>query len=340
MEDAVTRTHAQQLVAAALYVGSRVVGVVLERLARHPNHVDLRAAGLAHTPDNAVRLQSLAARVCRQTLGEAPAAVVATPEGREGWRVQLVFADQRSPLRPYELADLQASWERAKTRAFGPAQPRATLADVRGREQDSERAVNDVRRAQERLLDAPSPESREAFAAALARAQVATGRLREALRSADPARAGQPLYHDALDLLVALRGDRHLTLVERDEAVGALVARAAGLAQGADLRVMLRPTQDREVWRAHLAFNFRDTPARSDRHVSPASVLARVLADGPSVAPLEVPAGRAAAAGKAHVSLALVQAVPTPQRPDITPRVPLDPPDVMRALDAPSRERG
>ena len=230
MEDAVTRTHAQQLIAASLYVGGRVAGRLLQQLLAHPNRVELRADGPMHTPHNALRLQSLAARVSREAVGEVPAAVVAEPDPHGGWRVHITFAAQRPPLRPYELTDLQTTWERAKLRAFGPAPARATPEQVVAREQDTDRALDALRQAQARLFRAPSAETRAAFRAVLNRVQVATDALRATLRRADPVRFDQPLHHDSLDLLVALRGDRQLTLVERDGAVRELFARLNGYA--------------------------------------------------------------------------------------------------------------
>jgi hypothetical protein len=339
MEDAVTRTHAQQLIAASLYVGSRVAGKLLRRLLTHPNRVELRADGLAHTPQNANRLQALAARVSRQAIGEPPAAVVAAPDPRGGWRIHLAFAEQRPPLQPFELTDLQATWERAKLRVFGPAPARATTQELLAREQDADRAFDAMRRAQARLFEAPSPETRAAFTAALNRAQVATDGLRATLRRLDPVRFDKPLHHDALDLLVALRGDERLTLVERDGAVRDLFARAAALGDPADLRVMLRPTRDPEIWRAHVAFNFRNTEARGPQHLNPASLQERILDQGPSQPAISVPAALAGqGTTPVQVSLALVQAVrEAPQRGGLAPSVPLDPPAAMRVVDGPSR---
>jgi hypothetical protein len=338
MEDAVTRTHAQQLIAATLYVGSRVAGKVLARLLAHPNRVELRADDLPHTPQNAERLQSLAARVSRQVLGEPPAAVVAAPDPRGGWHVQLAFADGRPPLQPFELTDLQTTWERAKLRAFGPVPARATPEQVVAREQDTSRALDDLRLAQARLFRAPSAETRAAFRAVLNRVQVATDVLRAALRRADPVRFDQPLHHDSLDLLVALRGDRQLTLIERDSAVRELFARAAALADPTDLRVFLRPTKDPEIWRAHVAFNFRNTEQRGPQHLNPASLQGRIVAAGPSVPALAVPAGRGLAL--AQVTLALVEPVRQKlQREGLAPAVQLEAPAAMRAVEGPSRER-
>jgi hypothetical protein len=338
MEDAVTRTHAQQLIAASLYVGGRVAGRMLEQLLTHPNRVELRADGPLHTPHNALRLQSLAARVSREAVGEVPAAVVAEPDPRGGWRVHVTFAAQRPPLRPYELTDLQAAWERGKQRTFGRPPARATVQQVLDREQDTSRALDDLRLAQARLFRAPSAETRAAFRAVLNRVQVATDVLRAALRRADPVRFDQPLHHDSLDLLVALRGDRQLTLIERDSAVRELFARAAALADPTDLRVFLRPTKDPEIWRAHVAFNFRNTEQRGPQHLNPASLQGRIVAAGPSVPALAVPAGRGLAL--AQVTLALVEPVRQKlQREGLAPAVQLEAPAAMRAVEGPSRER-
>ncbi len=180
----------------------------------------------------------------------------------------------------------------------------------------------------------PSPETRAAFAAALNRAQVASDNLRTALREADPVRYDRPLHHDRLDLLVGLQGDERLTLVERDHAVRTLLARAAALPDTSDLSVALRPTPQRDVWRTHVAFNFRNTPERGPQHLNPASLEATVLSAAPGVPALAV----SAAAGVARVSLAAIQAVRTPTRaPDERP-VSLDPPAAPLSRDVEERQ--
>lgn len=335
MEDAVTRTQAQQLIAAALYIGSRVVGATLRRLLAHPNRVELRADGLSHTPDNALRLQALAGRASKRALGEPPAAVVAAPDRRGGWRVHLAFADQRPPLKPYELADLQHAWESLKQREFGRDERRPALPEIKAREQDSDRAVDTVRRAQTRLFDAPSAETRLAFDTALNRAQVANDNLRAALRQADPVRFDQPLHHDALQFLLRPRGDERLTLVERDQAVRDLFARAAALPEPSELHVSLRPTLDRTTWRAHVAFNFRNTPERQVQHINPQSLQQAILAQGTSVPALAVQAGAAVA----QVTIAAIEAIRQPTRAATERAVRLDPPAPARPPEPPTRTR-
>ena len=332
MEDAVTRTHAQQLIAAALYVGSRLVGATLRRLLAHPNRIELRADGLAHTPDNAMRLQSLAERASKRALGEPPAAVVAAPDRRGGWRVHLAFADEHPPLQPHELADLQHTWESLKQREFGRDNHRPKLPEVKAREADADRAFDTLRRAQARLFAAPSTETRDEFRAAVNRAQVANDNLRTTLRRHDPVSFERPLYHDKLQFLVKPNGAEHLTLVERDKAVRDLLARAAALPDPSELHVSLRPTLDRSTWRAHVAFNFRNTPERQTQHINPQSLQQAILAQTPSVPAVAVQTG----AVVAQVTLAAIEAVRQPTRAATERAIRLDPPTPMRSPEVPA----
>jgi hypothetical protein len=119
MEDVVSRMHAQQLVAAALYVGSRAVGQVLQRALEQPNRIELHAPSVPGNAANASRLQALAAQAARRALGDTPAAVVAVPHPRDGWHVHVALAGERPVLQEWERRAVQDAWEHGLRREFG-----------------------------------------------------------------------------------------------------------------------------------------------------------------------------------------------------------------------------
>jgi hypothetical protein len=342
MEDAVTRTHAQQLVAAALYVGSRVAGDLMRRVLEHPNRVELRADGLAHTPENAERLQSAAARASRQALGEAPTVVVAAPDPRGGWRVQLAFAAQRPPLQAWELSDLQQAWGEALQRLVGRDTPQSTTADTRARQHDLDQALAALRQAQGRLFAEPTTETREAFHAAINRAQIASDGLRTAIERANPMRFDRPTRHDQLDFRVTLQGDEGLTLRDRDRVVRDAFARAAALPDPSELRVFVRPTDTPRQWHASVSFNFRNTTARGPQHLNPATLARAIQAGATSVPALSIQA----AGTLAQVTITAVQAARRPIRDTLAPEPsparperPLAPPSILSPPVARERVR-
>lgn len=348
MEDAVTRIHAQQLVAATLYLGSRIVGDVMRRVLAHPNRVELRADGLPHTRENSERLRSMAARAVRQALGEAPAAVLATPDPRGGWRVHVAFAHERPPLQPWELTDLQQAWSDAQERTLGAPAQRPTNDDVHARQEDVERALGTLRDTQTRLFEEPSPDTREAFAAAVNRAQMASDRLRAALQFADPLQFDRTTHHDQLDFSVRLQGDEGMSLVDRDRLVRDTFARAAALPDPRELYVFLRPTERTEradEWHAHVSFNFRDTSERGPQHLHPASLGRSILTGATSVPPVMQPvAGTLVPVSVATIEVArpMRQALRESAQPDpaiVKPRWSLDPPAALLRSESHERVR-
>ncbi len=331
MEDAVTRIHAQQLVAAALYLGSRIVGDVMRRVLAHPNWIELRADGLPHTRENVERLRSMAARAVRQALGDSPAAILARPDPRGGWRVHVAFAHERPPLQSWELTDLQQAWTEAQERVLGEQPARPTSDEIRARQDDVDHALGDLRDAQARLFEQPSPETREIFAAAVNRAQMASDRLRAASSPSHAGRLDRTTHHDHLDFRVTLRGDARLGLVDRDHLVRDTFARAAALPDPRELYVFLRPTDRSNEWHAHVSFNFRDTPERGSHHLHPASLARSILTAAASVPPVTQQIGRAlVSASVASVTPARPFAERTRAEPALAkPRVSLDPPTAL-----------
>jgi hypothetical protein len=74
MEDLVSRVHAQQVVAAALYLGTKAVDRALQRHLASRNYVELRMDGVPHSREMVQRLQILAGDAFRRALRDHPAA--------------------------------------------------------------------------------------------------------------------------------------------------------------------------------------------------------------------------------------------------------------------------
>lgn len=66
MEDLVSRAHAQQVVAAALYLGTKAVDRALQRHLASRNYVELRMDGVAHSREMVQQLQILAGDAFRR----------------------------------------------------------------------------------------------------------------------------------------------------------------------------------------------------------------------------------------------------------------------------------
>lgn len=292
MEDAVTRQHAQYLIAATLAVSGRAVGALLQHQRSRANTVELLAPATRHASRTAQALQEAARRATRAALREPPTAVFVEPiEG--GYRLRVLLAAHRPALQPHEVTDLQVAWQRARERLLGPAcLVPATARDVEHRAHDVERALADLRAVQSRVMHG-HPEQQVDLADALNRAQMATDALRDAQRRAAPASPSGPRHADVLSFAVRTDGLDGLTLVERDAALRAVLARAAGLADPSELRVTTRPVRAPGQALVRVAFNLRDSPTRGPGCLEPASLRDAILTWATRVPPTTVRAGAA-----------------------------------------------
>jgi hypothetical protein len=292
MEDAVTRQHAQYLVAATLTVSGRVLGELLRHQRSRANTVELLAPAAPHAARTAQALQEAARRATRAALREAPTTVFVEPiEG--GYRLRVLLAAHRPPLQPHEVTDIQVAWQRARERVLGPAcVAPVTVREVEHRAHDVERALANLRAVQSRVMHG-HPEQQVDLADALNRAQMATDALREAQRRAAPMSPSRPRHADLLSFAVRTEGLDGLTLVERDAALRAVLARAAGLADPSELRVTTRPLRAPGQALVRVAFNLRDTPTRGPGCIDPASLRDTILTWATRVPPTPVRVGAA-----------------------------------------------
>ncbi len=106
------------------------------------------------------------------------------------------------------------------------------------------------------------------------------------------ARGERSTHHDQLAFRVSLHGDEALELRERDHVVHNLVA---GAVAPPDLREVLWPTERASIWHPHVSLDFRDTPERGPRHLSPESLGRSIPTSVASVSHVTRPIGRAVA---------------------------------------------
>lgn len=294
MEDAVTRQHAQYLVAAVVAVGGRALGTLLQRQRSGPHTLDLLASGMPHAPQTAARLQLAARNAVRASLRETPLAVL--PEAIEGgYRLRVLLSPQRAPLQPYELTDVQMAWDRARERTLGFARvPGVTARECDARAHEVSRALADLREVQSRVMHG-QPELQVDLADAMNRAQLATDAWRDAQQRARPLAPGRRVQVDTLTFMVRTQGLEGLPLVERDRALRTVMARAAGLANPGDLRVTTRPSRTPGEAVVRLSFNPRHVTARGPEHLDPASLRDTILSWATQVPATPVRVGAAVA---------------------------------------------
>ena len=332
MEDLVSRVHAQQVVAAALYLGTKAVDRALQRHLASRNYVELRMDGVAHSREMVQQLQILAGDAFRRALRDHPAAVIpaADPSG-SGYKLRLVLQPGRPPLQPHELTDLQVAWQRGIARELGLIGRLPTNDVIQQRQVALQESTLDLQRIHHQLLKGRSPELQQDLAAAMNRVQMAQDSLREALHIASPVRSDRRIHSDMLTFRIHTNGaDRDLPLVQRDEALRQLLARAAALKDPAELRVSTRPSpgDGPNVALLRLAFNFRNSPLRGPQHLNPASLSAAIAQYATEVPAVAIQVGEKVAS----VAIEAIQAVQRPAR-EALQRMPdsLEPPRVLQA---------
>jgi hypothetical protein len=276
MEDAVTRQHAQYLVAASVAVGGRVLGALLQRQRSGPHALELLAPGTPHSPLTAARLQLAARNAVRASLREPPLAVFAQPiDG--GYRVRALLSPQRAPLQPYELTDIQMAWTRARERTLGYARvPGVAARECDARAQEVSRALADLLAVQRRVMHG-QPELQVDLADAINRAQMAMDAWRDAQQRARPLEPRRRVQVDTLTFAVRTEGLEGLPLVEHDRALRTVMARAVGLADPGELRVTTRPTRTPGEAVVRVSFNLRHSAARGPEHLDPGSLRDTIL---------------------------------------------------------------
>lgn len=331
MEDLVSRIHAQQLVAAALYLGTKAVDRVLQRHLASRNYVELRADGVPHSREMVQQLQILAGDAFRRALRDHPAAIIPTadPSGK-GYKLRLVLQPGRPPLQPYELTDLQVAWQRGVARELGLIGNRPTNDVIQQRQVALQEAILDLQRVHHQLLKARSPELQQELAGAMNRVQMAQDSLREALRLASPVRSDRRIHSDTLTFRIQTNGaDHDVPLVQRDGALRQLLARAAALKDPSELRISTRPSPSDGPNAAlvRVAFNFRNSPLRGPQHINPASLSAAIAQYATKVPAVAVQVGE-------KVVRVAIEAIQTVQRParEALQRMPhsLEPPRVLQ----------
>ncbi len=339
MEDAVTRQHAQYLVAAALAVGARVVGQALEHARTRPLAFDLHAAGLRHDAAAVSAVQRSASEATRAALREEPIGVLVQPV-ENGYRVRVLLPPTRAPLQPHELTDIQVAWQRAQERALATwsldVQPDAERG-VAGRRQEAREAVRAMEGLQARVMHGRSDLQPE-LADAMNRAQMATDAWREAQQRAAPQRFSLPVHSDVLVFRVQAKGLERLPLVQGDEVLRDQLARAAGLSNPAELRVTVRPTGQAGEVLARVHFNLRHEQRRGPEHLDPGSLSAAIMANAVAVPAQSVRAG----AWVVPVAVTSIREVVQPERvPASEGMRGLPQPEVVRAVtpEAPREAR-
>lgn len=272
-----------------------------------PNRLDLRADGLPPAGDLVVRLGVAALAALRHALGEVPLNVSVAPDPRGGIQASIIFSNTRPALAGYEVADVQAAWARAVRRTCGSSPPSVPgEREIAARREDLSCAWAELRAAQ--LQADPPLERRVWIGAALNRVQVAHDALRRTLARADPVRSDRRVYRDTLGLRLRMRGLKGLPVSAVRRALRRLLARAAALPDASELRLSVDLTPDPNVLRARVRVNFRNTRARGEAHLNPASLGDAILAAAPAMAPMRLRFGGVSR----RVSIEVVERIPCP----------------------------
>lgn len=292
MEDAVTRQHAQYLVAATLAVGARVVGQVVERARSRPLAFDLHATGVRHEPAAVAAVQRCARESALAALRQEPVGVLVQPVA-DGYRVRVLLPPTRPPLQPHELTDIQVAWQRVQERGLAPWRASATPSAVREaavRQQDAQEALKAMQALQGRVMHG-RPDLQPELADAMNRAQMANDVWREAQQLAEPLPPGRRVHSDVLTFRVQVRGLERLPLAQCDQVLRNQLARAAGLSNPAELRVTTRPTGKAGEVLVRVNFNLRQQPVRGPEHLNPDSLSALILTRAAAVPAQPVQSG-------------------------------------------------